>query len=154
MRILFATDGSQQSNAALEKIGLLRLGSGDEIRVVSIIDMALPLTVDIYGGFVPHTTELEKAAKENADRVITEATAALRSKFADESPTVEGEVLFGSPDSRIVETAQEWNADLIVVGSHGYGRLERLLLGSVSDSVIHHAPCSVLVVRAKHEETR
>ena len=41
------------------------------------------------------------------------------------------------------------NADLIIVGSHDYNRWERLLLGSVSDSVIHHAPCSVLLVRSK-----
>ena len=57
------------------------------------------------------------------------------------------EVLFGSPESRIVETAEEFGADLIIVGSHGYSRWERLLLGSVSQSVVHHAPCSVLVVR-------
>ena len=57
------------------------------------------------------------------------------------------DVLFGSPDSRIVEAAEEMRPDLVVVGSHGYSRWEILLLGSVSDSVVHHAPCSVLVVR-------
>ena len=46
-----------------------------------------------------------------------------------------------------VETAEEFGSDLIIVGSHGYSRWERLLLGSVSQSVVHHAPCSVLVVR-------
>ena len=66
--------------------------------------------------------------------------------------TISTEVLFGSPDSRIVETAEQWHADLIVIGSHGYSRWERLLLGSVSDSVLHHAPCSVLVVRTSAKD--
>jgi nucleotide-binding universal stress UspA family protein len=54
----------------------------------------------------------------------------------------------GSPKQVIVEEAEKWGADLIVVGSHGYGWWERILLGSVSQAVIHHAPCSVEVVRA------
>ena len=47
----------------------------------------------------------------------------------------------------IAAVAKETKADLIILGSHGYSRWERLLLGSVSDSVVHHAPCSVLIVR-------
>jgi len=62
---------------------------------------------------------------------------------------VSSDILFGSPDGRIVETAEEMAADIIVIGSHGYKQWERLLLGSVSDSVVHHAPCSVLVVRSQ-----
>ncbi|HQZ97301.1 MAG TPA: universal stress protein, partial [Pyrinomonadaceae bacterium] len=64
---------------------------------------------------------------------------------------ISGEVLFGSPGSRIVETAEQIGADLIIIGSHGYRRWERILLGSVSSSVVHHAPCSVLVVRLPAE---
>ncbi|HLM01323.1 MAG TPA: universal stress protein, partial [Pyrinomonadaceae bacterium] len=71
----------------------------------------------------------------------------LESRFAEQNVTITTDVLFGSPESRIVETAEQMHAELIVVGSHGYNRWERLLLGSVSDSVVHHAPCSVLVVR-------
>ena len=54
-------------------------------------------------------------------------------------------------ESRIVETAEAIHPDMIVLGSHGYSRWERLLLGSVSDSVVHHAPCSVLIVRTPAE---
>jgi nucleotide-binding universal stress UspA family protein len=60
---------------------------------------------------------------------------------------ISSDVLIGSPESRIVEMADEIKPDLIVVGSHGYSGWERLLLGSVSDAVVHHAPCSVMVVR-------
>jgi nucleotide-binding universal stress UspA family protein len=63
-------------------------------------------------------------------------------------PNVSEEVISGSPQRAIVERAKEWGADLIVLGSHGYGFWSRALLGSVSTSVVNHAPCSVLVVRA------
>ena len=52
----------------------------------------------------------------------------------------------GSPSHRLVEEAVNWDADLVVVGHHGQGGLERLLVGSVARSVLYHAPCSVLVV--------
>jgi nucleotide-binding universal stress UspA family protein len=59
------------------------------------------------------------------------------------------EVLTGSPKRIIVEEAETWGADLIVVGSHGYRGWERLLLGSVSQAVVSHADCSVEVVRCR-----
>ncbi len=148
MRVLFATDGGKQSDAAISSVQKLGLGEGDEIRVISVVDMALPMAIDIYGGYLPDTAELEKSARENAAKIVADAADVLK---ANSHVNVSTDVLFGSPDSRIVETAEEWKADMIVVGSHGYSRWERLLLGSVSDSVVHHAPCSVLVVRTPSE---
>ncbi|MGD9561165.1 MAG: universal stress protein [Pyrinomonadaceae bacterium] len=149
MKLLFATDGGTHSEAAIETIKRFSFGQGDEIKIISVVDMALPMAVDIYGGFLPDTSELEKTARENAAKIVDE-TANRMKAFADpEAVSISTDILFGSPDSRIVETAEEWEATLIVVGSHGYSRWERLLLGSVSNSVVHHAPCSVLVVRAK-----
>jgi nucleotide-binding universal stress UspA family protein len=78
----------------------------------------------------------------------------VRQMFENSGVEISGELLFGSPDSRIVEAAESFGADLIVVGSHGYNRWERLLLGSVSASVVHHAPCSVLVVRTRDAEEK
>ncbi len=152
MKILFATDGGKQCDAAVESIHRLALGDGDEIKVISVVDMALPMAIDIYGGFLPDTSEFEKTARENAAKILAETSDKLKA-FTDAGKiTISTDILFGSPDSRIVETAEEWHADLIVVGSHGYSRWERLLLGSVSDSVVHHAPCSVLVVRTAAED--
>ena len=71
--------------------------------------------------------------------------------FPDSAIKVETEIKAGSPDQIILETAKEWKPNVIVVGSHGRGFWGRLTLGSVSDSVIHHAPCSVLVVRKTEE---
>lgn len=152
MKILFATDGSKQSEAAISTIKRFRLCSEGEVKIVSVVDMALPMPIDIYGGYLPDTGELERSARDNAARVVAEAAEKVRDQPEGDQITISTDVLFGSPDSRIVETAEEWQADLIVIGSHGYNRWERLLLGSVSDSVVHHAPCSVLVVRTAEVE--
>lgn len=151
MKILFATDGAKQSEAAIEMLAKFDLGDGDEIRIVSVIDMAVPMAVDIYGGYLPDTTEFEKTARENAGKILEESSSSLRSHFKERTLNVTTDVLFGSPESRIVEAADEFKPNLVVVGSHGYSTWERLLLGSVSDSVIHHVPCSVLVVRCPAE---
>lgn len=147
MKILLATDGTIYSEAAIEAAGLFNLKSGDEIKVISVVDLALPLSVDIYTGYLPSTIEIENTAKENAKTTVEKTTVKLNELFSNAGILISNEVLIGSPESRIVETAEAMNADLIVVGSHGYNSWERLLLGSVSDSVVHHAPCSVFVVR-------
>jgi nucleotide-binding universal stress UspA family protein len=150
MKILLATDGTKHGDSAVEMLKNLALTEGDEVKIVSVVDMAVPLAIDVYGGYLPDTTEIEKVAKENAEKVLQNAET--RAKAIVHGAAVIGEVLFGSPESRIVETAENMKADLIVLGSHGYNRWERLLLGSVSNSVLHHAPCSVLIVRTETTE--
>lgn len=151
MKVLLATDGTKHSDSAVEIIKSLILHNGDELKIVSVVDMAVPLAIDIYAGYLPSTNEIESAVKENAEKILENTVQTLSEFFKDKNISITTEVLHGSPESRIVETAEEIGADLIVVGSHGYNRWERLLLGSVSDSVVHHAPCSVLVVRSKSE---
>jgi nucleotide-binding universal stress UspA family protein len=150
MKVLLATDGTKYGQRAAEMVCKFDLGADDSLKVISVVDLALPLAIDVYGGYLPDTAELEKAARENAAKVVTETAAKLREHFGDDIE-IESDTLFGSPDSRIVETAEEMGADMIVLGSHGYKRWERLLLGSVSNSVVHHAHCSVLVVRSPAE---
>lgn len=151
MKILFATDGAKQSDAAAAMLQNFALSDGDEIKIVTVVDMAVPMAIDIYGGYLPDTGELEKTARENAVKLLERTEAQIRSHFSKRNLTISSEVLFGSPESRIVETAEAIHPDVIVLGSHGYSRWERLLLGSVSDSVAHHAPCSVLIVRTPPE---
>ena len=152
MKILLATDGTKHGDAAAEMVMKLCLGAEDSIHLISVVDMAVPMSIDLYGGYLPDTTELEKTAKENAAKVIADTSAKLGAHYEGNGVAITGDVLFGSPDSRIVETAEEMGTDLIVMGSHGYKRWERLLLGSVSNSVVHHAHCSVLVVRTPDAE--
>jgi nucleotide-binding universal stress UspA family protein len=152
MKYLLATDGSAQSDAAIDALKNFKFNEGDEIKIISVVDMAVPMAIDIYGGYLPDTTEMEKTAREHAAKILSETCGRLEGICGNDKLGVTSDVLFGSPESRIVETAEEMDADLIVVGSHGYSRWERLLLGSVSDSVVHHAPCSVLVVRSTKAE--
>ena len=153
MKILFATDGTKQSEAAIEMLKRFRLGADDEIRAVSVIDMAVPMAVDIYGGYLPDSAEFERTARENAGGILEETVKTLQTHFNEPELKISTEVLFGSPESRIVEAAEELKPDLIVLGSHGYRAWERLLLGSVSESVLHHVHCSVLVVRIPPENS-
>jgi nucleotide-binding universal stress UspA family protein len=147
MKILLATDGAKQGAAALDMLKRLVIQDGDQIVLVSVVDLPLPVGMDIYGGYVPDTTELEKSARENAGRVLSDAAESLRKDLGDLRAEITTELLFGSPESRIVELAESVKPDLVVVGSHDYSAWERLLVGSVSDAVVHHAPCSVMVVR-------
>jgi nucleotide-binding universal stress UspA family protein len=149
MKVLLATDGTKHSEAATDMVTRLKLDAGDSVKVISVVEMAVPLAVDMYGGYLPDTTDLEKIARETASKVVEESISKLSSTFDSSAVSIDGDVLFGSPDSRIVETAEEMNADMIVIGSHGYKRWERLLLGSVSNSVVQHAHCTVMVVRTE-----
>ena len=147
MKILFATDGTKYSECALETIGKFNFSSADELKIITVVDMAVPLSVDIYAGYLPSTLEIERASKENAERIVSTTKEKIQSLFPDTTFNLTTEILIGSPENKIIDAANQMKADLIIVGSHGYNRLERILLGSVSDSIVHHAPCSVLVIR-------
>lgn len=80
--------------------------------------------------------------REQAQKVVDVTSARLK-KGLGQAENVTVQVLAGSPQSVILEEAERWKADLIVVGSHGYGTWHRLVLGSVSQAVVSHAKCSV-----------
>jgi nucleotide-binding universal stress UspA family protein len=101
----------------------------------------------MWSGIVGFET-IELALKEltsQADQLVKSVGERLRKTGLK----VETEVSNGDPRSVIVDQAEEWSADLVVVGSHGYTGLKRFLLGSVAQSVVSHAPCSVEVIRKK-----
>ena len=146
MKILLAVDGTQPSAAAVAMLGNFRFAGG-EIKIISIVEMAVPFAAEGHAGAPPTMGEIENAARENARRVAAAASRIIRETVKDETVSISTEILFGSPDRRIVETAVTMNADLIIVGSHGSNLWKRLLHGSVSEAVVHHAPCSVLIVK-------
>ena len=74
----------------------------------------------------------------------------LSDRFLPTATEPTTKIVEGIPKDAIVQEAAEWGADLIVMGSHGYGRFRRMVLGSVAGAVVAGAPCSVQVVRAKH----
>jgi len=144
MRVLLVTDGTEFSNFAIEKLLGLNLSPDSEVRVLSVVDVPVPIGFDPIGG-MPNMAEIEQIQREQVDKIVEKAVGKI--KAARNDLQISSQTATGSPESRIVEIAEEWKADLIVVGSHGYNAWERLLLGSVSNAVVHHAPCSVLVAR-------
>jgi len=87
------------------------------------------------------TEELTEAYKEEAEQSLDRTARAFAGGVARR-------VEYGDPATEIVRVAADEGFDVIVVGSHGSGFVKRVLLGSVSQHLLHHAPCPVLVVRA------
>jgi len=81
--------------------------------------------------------------KQHAEAFVAEATESLRARGLKVTAALD----MGDAKSRILDVAEEWHADLIVLGSHGRRGLNRFLMGSVSDAVARHACCSVEIVR-------
>lgn len=149
MKILLAVDGSQCSDEAVEEIARRPWPEGSSVKVVNAFEVPLPATPEGWAMPPNYFDELNQAVRTQAQSIVERALERLRTTL-DKTITIEGQFLAGSPRSVILDVAAGWSADLIVVGSHGYGRWERFLLGSVSQSVVSHAKCSVEVVRCPH----
>ncbi len=137
-RILIAVDGGPLAAHATE-VGIdLASSLGAEIAFVHAIEPVLAQAPGIAPG------DLMAEAEREGRRLI----AGFRSLLPQTSSPFEF-VHAGKPASEIVKAAKEWRADLIVIGSHGRQGIPRALLGSVAEAVMRHAPCPVLVIRAK-----
>ena len=155
MRILVPVDGSSFSNAAVSEVAARPWPAASEVKVVTVFQVPVTPTPEVWAISGEYFEALERMAREQAQSVVDAAVARLASTV-DKSVTVVGEVLAGPPREAILDEADRWNADLIVMGSHGYGAWHRFLLGSVSQAVVSHAKCSVEVVhrRKQHEDTK
>lgn len=145
MKIMLATDGSAFSEAAVNHLCRRVLRPGDELKVVSAVE---PMAHVVGAPFGVVDEYYQNAMRERNDRsaeIADRTEAAIHAAVPGVSVT--HEVLLGSPARAIVEDAEKFRADLIVVGSHGAGFWERMFIGSVSQTVVSQAPCSVLVVR-------
>lgn len=138
-KILIAVDESAFAARAADVGFDLARSLGAEVALIHVVDPSL----DAYApeGGIP-VNELVTMAQQDGKRLL----AAFSQRAALQPPPLEFTHL-GKTASEIVKAANEWPADLIVIGSHGRGGVERLLLGSVAESVTRHAPCPVLVVR-------
>lgn len=144
MKILLATDGSKFTDIVVNNLIRRTWPEGSEVRVISVAH-TIPYVTDPLLIGLAMQLDLEKAEVERAQRVAAEVAKQLAHKAP--GLKVSTSVPSGSPKHLIVEEAENWKADLIMLGSHGYGTAHRLVLGSVSQAVVTHAPCSVEVVR-------
>jgi nucleotide-binding universal stress UspA family protein len=148
VHVLLATDGSDQSLRAARRAAEL-LRSADQLTLLTVVT---EIPGDDAGGFegsVYTPEEMERVW----DAELAEAREELeRTAAALTTARVEKRIEVGDVARTICRVAEELEVDVIVVGSHGRTGLERLFLGSVSEHVVRHAPCPVLVVREKHHQ--
>ena len=153
MKILLAVDGSPCSDAAVEEVGRRPWPEGSSIKVLSAFELPTPLaplTPEAWSLPINYFEEMDVALRKQAQNVVDHAIQNLKSKLS-KTVSLDGALVPGPARMAILDEAESWGADLIVVGSHGYRAWERFLLGSVSQAVVSHAKCSVEVVRCARE---
>ncbi len=140
MRILAAIDGLKFSEGTLRALAVQFRPQETQVRVLNVV---VPITVRVAPEMgASYAPELESMV-EDARVLVNKAASDLRAAgFAVETEIREGDAREG-----IIDAAKHWNADLVVVGSHGQRGLPRLILGSVAEAIARHAPCSVEIVR-------
>ncbi len=145
-RLLIADDGSLDSSGAVRLVATSPVFQGLTARVVSVAP-------SMYGEAPPGASRHPAASQSFAETVdalrsmhqfVAHGTAA---RLSEAGVPARSETRLGDVATEIITAAVEWEADLIVMGSHGRTGLGRVLLGSVARNVLSHAPCSVLIVR-------
>ncbi len=147
MKILLATDGSDYNSRAVDEFSGRLFAPNTEVHIISafVNTSILMATAAPMGGLAGYYEEADNVAKKSAEDAVKSAAKILQEKHP--ALMITTAVINGSPKHVILNEAETFGADLIVVGSHGGGAIERFLLGSVSQAVALHANCSVEIIR-------
>jgi nucleotide-binding universal stress UspA family protein len=141
--IVTATDGSLAAlDAARHAVTLARM-SGARLRIIYVINTHIAFHLGAYQQMALDSMQ------EEGDQAVNEIVKVAKDAGVQDAS---GVVVSGSPRQVILEWADEQQADLLVVGSHGYSRITYILIGSVAEFVVHHAQCPVLVIRGKEQK--
>lgn len=151
MKILLAIDGSKCSEAAIEALIGQYKPAGTEVLVLhaveslKLIPASAPYSFGAGPMFVPEDyVEIARQWRREGEELASRTAQRLLSAgFKIGTQVVEGDAR-----ETILDWTKKWRPDLILLGSHGRRGLDRFLLGSVSEAVARHAPCSVEIVRA------
>ncbi len=146
MKVLIPVSDHVFGNAITEFVLSHQWPTSTQFKIVYVVE-------PISFGSVEAMYTLDKVFSDNQKfgRELTESiSSALRKKFVE--ARIETVVLTGMPRNVILAMARDWKAEMIVMGSHGRKGFDRLILGSVSQAIIAHAPCSVAIIRVPHPE--
>lgn len=144
MRVVLATDGSRDANAATAWLSRFPLPGDTTVLVLTVAAHPEPPVS------AERMEQLRKAILADARRIAEEARQRLEPRWPDAAVRVSE----GDPREEIVRTGAEWGADLVVVGARGLAAVRGFFLGSVSLAVARHAPCPVLVVKGQPRDLR
>jgi nucleotide-binding universal stress UspA family protein len=147
MHVLIATDGSDVSLEAARR-GCVLLADPDDVTLLTVTSD--DIAGDDAGGIEGPVLSAEEEAKLQQEELTNARAELARTVAALPTSKVTELIEAGDPADVICRTAERLGTDVIVVGSHGRTGLGRLFLGSVSEHVVRHAPCPVLVVRSSH----
>jgi nucleotide-binding universal stress UspA family protein len=140
MRILVAIDDSKHSEAAINIVANYFKPQITEVKILHVLTpVVLTAPPEMSRGYAPELEQQGIQAHALLDKYVQQLRTA---GFKVDSALENGDVR-----ECIIDSAARWHADLILLGSHGHKGMGRLLLGSVAESVVRHAYCSVLVVR-------
>lgn len=146
-RVLVPTDGSESSLVAARVLASRKWSENTLFEVMSVVE---PLSASIRFLYPPHN-DSEEAEQMRANAMLhsQDAIKATEQILSAAGLAISDHVLvpIDSANKLILQEAAAWNADLIVLGSHGRRGIKRFLIGSVSESVAMHAACSVEVIR-------
>jgi nucleotide-binding universal stress UspA family protein len=146
-RILLATDGSEEAELAALRAVELAQRTDSELHVVHV--GVVPTLLVSYPGTLGYEGKLYEQIEEDSRELLRKESWRVQAAGG----TVAGAHLrMGKVDLEIVALAEELGADLIVMGCRGHRGVRRAIEGSVSDGVIRHTPCPVLVVRPEKEQ--
>lgn len=156
MKILLAYDGSACSDSAIDDLVRAGLPADTDCLVYSVAEVWLPPPDAVAEHSDPYLEKIVRNTRQKGEQKIGEARrlseqAAARVSAVFPDWKVSADATYGSPAWEIIAKADEIAADLIVIGSHGKGTIERLVLGSVSQKVLTSAECSVRIARGKVE---
>lgn len=154
MRILLATDGSTNADAALDVVLYRPWENGTVIKVVASVEPPHDRINQIVGlfGLAKGAEEAQRRLVEHNRELLNRYAQKLKEKFSEKNVSVE--LLPGRARETIVAEAKKWNADLIILGAHGHSKSEESSHGGVSEHVLAHAPCSVEIIRFIRPETK
>ena len=144
MKILLAIDGSACSDAAVEEVARRPWPEGSSLKVLNVFEIPMPPTPETWAIPAAYYEDLDAALRKQGQNVLDRA---LKKLETNKRLSLSSMLVPGSTRPTILDEAESWGADLIVLGSHGYNAWKRFLLGSVSQAVVSHARCSVEVVR-------
>lgn len=140
-KILVGNDGSEHAADAIARA--LEIAGRYKAELVVAHVAQIPAAIYVGAPYAPIDINAEV---ERSNTTAAEKAKAVLDAHSANARYIE---LQGSPADALCKLAEEEDADLIVVGSRGLGAVTRFVLGSVSDRIVHHAPCDVLVVRGE-----